>query len=140
MSETKKKYPPKNASTCVVCEDIRTEATGKLILLGVYPGETVNFFKKPTEDNPGLVNLALSLWFRKCSGKFQTRFSVVGPDDTEIVNQTLGEQSVEAGRVMTFAIKIQNAAFTAPGDYAVVVYLDEKEYEFPLYVTYTNED
>ena len=139
MSGPKKKYPPKNAASCIVCEDVRVEASGKLMMIGVYPGETVNFIKQPTEENPGLVNLALSIWFRKVSGEFQTRIAINGPGGAQIIERELGTQTIEAGKIMSLVVRIQNAEFVSHGEYAIVIYLDEKKYDFPLFITYTND-
>jgi len=139
MSGPKRKYPPKNATTCIVCEDIRAEATGKLMMIGVYPGGTINFAKQPTEESPGQLNLALSIWFRKLSGEFQVRIAINGPNGAQIIERELGSQTIEAGKILALTVRIQNAEFVSHGEYEIVIYLDEKTYSFPLFVTFTNE-
>ena len=139
MSETKQKYPPKNATMCIVCEDIRIEVSGKLTMVGVYPGGTINFLKRPTKEIPGQVNLAFSCWFRKGYGTFETRFAIIGPTDEKIIDLQLGSQTVEAGKVMVLNLKFQNAVFVTDGEYKIITYLNDRQYEYPLLVTWPND-
>jgi hypothetical protein len=140
MNNESIKYPPKGSAKFIVCEDVRAEVNGKLVMVGVYPGETINFFRKPTPDHPGRVNLALSFWMRGGRGTFETKLRIICPDgDTLIERQLQPPQTAEEGKIMTFILAARNAEFKRDGKYKVVVSLNDRDYEFPLFVTYTNE-
>ncbi len=138
MSKKGLKYPAKSAGTCIVCEDIRTEVTGKLIMIGVYPGETIRFFSKPTDENPGRLNMAISFWFRGARGEFLTKISVTDPQGEKIVDRELGTQNVEDGKVMSFVVGVQGAEFHSHGKFQISLSLNDRIYEFPLIVTYSD--
>lgn len=130
----KEKLPSQKNASCIVCEDVRIEASGKYILIGAYPGETIRFFSKVSEENPGVLPLAFCFWFRDCRGVFDIEFALYDPNGDEIFERKLGERTVEDGQVMSLVIGFRNAQFKFEGKHRIALTVGGKLFEFPLFV------
>jgi len=74
---------PIDVETVVLCDDIRQEANGKFLLIGVYGGNIV------VPSFPANLNLAVwILGHAATSGKVQVRLRVVGPQETVLQEGT----------------------------------------------------
>jgi hypothetical protein len=67
---------PINVETVVLCDDIRQEANGKFLLIGVYGGNVV------IPSFPANLNLAVWMFgYTEKSGKIELRLRIVGPQE-----------------------------------------------------------
>jgi hypothetical protein len=135
MAKTKTKYPRKHDATCIVCEDIRVEKSDKLILIGVYPANGVNFKKSISQDEPGQINLAFCFWFHNCLGEVKVDVAIRNQKDESMGGVDLGKQAIEKGKSFTIRLPPKALSFTDVGIHKIIVTLDSREYEFPLMVT-----
>lgn len=104
----------------LLCEDIRQEATGNFILVGV-----VNFLRVPQFP---VVALKLNVFNRWTAGvgQFTESVRLVGPDQTTVLRKgevkfALKDPSLQATNVTVFG----QVEFKGPGNYFVEVLVDD---------------
>lgn len=104
----------------LLCEDIRQEATGNFILVGV-----VNFLRVPKFP---VVALKLNVFNRWTAGvgQFTESVRLIGPDQTTVLRKgevkfALKDPSLQATNVTVFG----QVEFKGPGNYYVEVLVDD---------------
>ena len=116
-----------------MCEDIRQEATGNLILIGV-----LNFIRVPQVPVTAGRLLVFNRWTAGF-GDFNQSIRLLAPDQTTVLGKndvkfSLPDPGAHAINVAVFG----NVTFNAPGNYFVEVLVDDVmklRYPLPLIVT-----
>ena len=117
----------------LVCEDIRQEATGNFILIGV-----LNFIRVPQLPVTAGRLLVFNRWTAGF-GEFSQSIRLLAPDQTTLLGKndvkfSLPDPSAHTINVAVFG----NVTFNAPGNYFIEVLVDEVmklRYPLPLIVT-----
>jgi hypothetical protein len=114
----------------VLCDDVRREDNGKLILVGLFAEMSVSQFPYRCPL------LCVANKWGKGQGEFHQRTRVVTPDDDVLIEDRMQEFELEdldsSHVVVTF---FRNVRFPHPGRYAVEVLLDgELKQRYPIHV------
>lgn len=107
----------------IVCEFVRTENSGKLILIGVFPSEIL------VADFP--LNLALTLYIPleiAELGEVKGELRVLAPNDAQLVRAEVDIRSAQKGRaaLVTPNLPLQ---LQAPGFYKFQIRISGGEWE-----------
>lgn len=128
MSET---IPP-DLQACLLCEDVRQEANGSFLLVGVLGGIAV----------PALPVTAqkLLLFTRWCCGvgRFRATYRFLLPDSTSVISTSHGSLELRTAEDhLTQVTVFANVQFQQEGTYWVEVMLDDAlklRFPFPVRV------
>jgi Family of unknown function (DUF6941) len=105
----------------ILCDDIRTEITGKELFIGVY-ANGITFFGPP----PGmLMQLCFRIEYEKASeDKLRTlRLQLISPYATPLIDTT-GEVQEKTGSRLIVNIQQRNLVITEAGTYTIMIGLD----------------
>ena len=111
-----------NLQFSVLCDDVRREDNGKLMLLGLF--ETINAKEFPAKHRTLFV---VNRWC-KGEGAFTQKIRIVDPKDGSIIFQT-DEQPFELLNIdshHTLISRFDNLLFKTPGKYWLEVLLDKE--------------
>jgi hypothetical protein len=106
----------------VLCDDVRFENNGKLLLIGVY-SDVVQVVKLPLQ----MRSLGLAIKAKVLStGRFPFSVSVADPQGNQVLDAN-GELNYEgeAGRIIWFPVVMGPALLTTEGPYAVRISLGD---------------
>ena len=106
----------------VLCDDVRFENNGKLLLIGVY-SDLVQVVNLPLQMRS--IGLAIKARVREV-GKFQFSVSVADPQGNKLLDAN-GELNYEgeAGRTIWFPVVMGPALLTIEGSYTVRIALGD---------------
>jgi hypothetical protein len=117
----------------LVCEDIRQEATGNFILIGV-----LNFIRVPQVPVTAGRLLVFNRWTAGF-GDFNQSIRLLAPDQTTVLAKNEVKFSLPDPAAHTVNVAVfGNVTFNAPGNYFVEVLVDDVmklRYPLPLIVT-----
>jgi hypothetical protein len=118
----------------VLCEDARQEASGKSMLIGVYPGEIIVVHKPATPEGTNAVaalkSVCLVLFVAGGVGRFDAGIRIGSPDGTSAFEQSVGVVTLEEHRTVTIVGQMQPCLVKAFGVHAVTLSLDGHAYPF----------
>ena len=133
MSEKKSAPLPADVKF-LLCEDVRSENTGKLLIVGLYPGEVVLMNDpKPVEGLDAvsaIASLALVFIARKGLGRFESNFEITAPDGRRVAEAQGSVVELVEGRGATAIAIFRPFAVLAFGEHQIRLRLDETPYEF----------
>ncbi|HEX9690218.1 MAG TPA: hypothetical protein VGB47_14220 [Thermoanaerobaculia bacterium] len=120
--ETTSEIPPIAFEALVICDDVRFENNGKLLLIGVY-SDIVQVVKLPLQMRSiGLAIKAKVL----ATGRFPFSVSVADPQGNKLLDAS-GELNYEGepGRTIWFPVVMGPALLTIEGSYDVSISLGD---------------
>lgn len=92
-----------NIDYCLVCEGIRPEPGGKLTILGFYA--PIPFVDVGLESQDEVIaSFTFLLGFGKVSGEFAVNTSILGPDKSIVVEDSLGTLYFKEGYSRTHLV------------------------------------
>jgi hypothetical protein len=117
----------------LVCEDVRQEATGNFILIGV-----LNFIRVPQVPITAGRLLVFNRWTAGF-GDFVQSVRLLGPDQTTVLSKNEVKFSLPDPAAHTINVAVfGNVTFTAPGNYFVEVLVDDvMKLRYPLALVVT---
>lgn len=128
----------------LLCEDVRHEATGKLLIVGLYPGEHVVVHKaervQGIDAEAVLPSLCLLFISDKGSGKFTSRFEITAPDGQAVANGEGGEVDLGEGKSATSCAMFRPFPVLAFGEHRVRMQLNETTYEYSFDIRRASEE
>lgn len=118
----------------VLCDDARREASGKSLLVGVYPGEIVVVHNPQTPEGTNaaaaLKSICLVFFVAGGVGSFSASVRIVAPDGSVGFDQVVGNVTLEKGGTATIVGQIQPFLVQAFGVHTVTLALDGHAYRF----------
>lgn len=133
----------KNLTTAkfFLAEDIRMEAGGKPILLGLYANDviTVDLPKDAPEASPDhpllLQEVAILSTFPEANGKFSGTLSMTDPSGKVILDTGPTEFKTDSYGYLNIASRFRPLAIEKFGQYIFNVTLDESQFEYKFEIT-----
>jgi hypothetical protein len=133
MSEMKSAPLPADVKF-LLCEDVRSENTGKLLIVGLYPGELVLMNDpKPVEGIDAvsaIASLALLFMARRGLGRFESNFEITAPDGRRVAEAQGGMVELLEGKGATAIAIFRPFPVLAFGEHRIRLRLDATPYEF----------
>ena len=118
----------------LVCDEIRREASGKLLMVGFYPGEIVILNEAIPDKARKTVGAAQSIAMvfvaSQGVGEFDGRLKIVAPNNMTVFDQSVGTVALEVNKTATVAAIIRPFPVFAFGEHNVSLFLDEKVFTF----------
>lgn len=124
------KYPTRKNTNFILAEEVRPEASKKLILLGVYSGGFIRVYKKPTDREPANLRLSFLFMFRDGEGEFNTKVQIMDPDGEELGTWDTGRVKKMPKSSLTVGFGLIGPNFKKLGTYKVIANLNDREYVF----------
>jgi hypothetical protein len=119
----------------ILCEDVRNEASGKLMLTGVYPGDSIKLVQNVATPPPGTIavlpRLAIAIFVKAgYDAHAQIHATIKAPSGQELLSSTMGDGELMKGQAATLIL--QGGAFVVPGlgTYKVEIKLNDEVHEF----------
>jgi hypothetical protein len=118
----------------ILCDDARQEIAGKTTLVGVFPGEIIVVHgPRPPEDSKAVAaisSVCLVFFIAGGAGEFTTTLRISAPDDTSILDQTVGNVLLKDGDTATVVGQIRPFLVRAFGVHKATLSMDGREYRF----------
>jgi len=124
----------------LIAEDIRPEASGKMVILGLFPDDIIIFVKPVSPENitpekPHVIEkLYILLNVTNLSEKtHKFKAKIIDPDGKPYQeNIELGEAFIKSGSSHTLLIKLQPFVVQTFGIYTCVFNVNNKSFKFPF--------
>jgi hypothetical protein len=128
-------FPTLSACKFLLCDDVRSEHDGKIMLWGWYPDNQILCHppSAPLPDNNVflLSGISFVIALMDGEGEFALRMVLRGPPDgKEFFDQPAGQARKERRRPHTFTFRFAPFAHSSFGQFTVVLYLGDRPYEF----------
>jgi hypothetical protein len=133
-----KKSATKLRAKFMLCEDARPEASGKISFLGAYVGEKIIVFSQKNKLPKGLKAvavfgpLAIVVTVSGKRGKYQSRFALIAPDGTTMLEGTLGTMEIPKDGAASLIAKISQMIVPRWGTFTARFVLGQQTLEFPF--------
>jgi hypothetical protein len=128
----------------LLCEDVRHEKTGKLLIVGLYPGERVVVHKaervQGIDAEAVIPSLCLLFISDRGSGKFDSRFEITAPDGRAVANGEGGEVDLGEGKSATVCAVFRPFPVLSFGEHRVRMQLDETAYEYAFDIRQASDE
>ncbi len=134
MSE--KKYP--ESAKFLLAEDIRMDAGGKPIVLGLYVNDMIlvdlpDNTPEPSASQPIILpEMAVLASFPDTNGTFSGTLSIIDPAGKIVLQTGAGEFQTESTGILNIVSKFRPFAVENFGQFNFTVELDGKIFEFPF--------
>jgi hypothetical protein len=123
-----KKLPDINSFEFILCDDARAEPGDKITILGFYAGRDINFSVSAPPVH--MQSLTFIYLFRSGEGDFDTKFSVIAPDNSLLVPETKMDNVHKVpGIAASVVIGFRPFVFNMPGKYIARLNLDGTTYD-----------
>ena len=127
-----------------LCEDIRQEINGKVMLIGLYPDDTLVFNTPETtlinQKEVALVfipKLQILLNISDFEGDVEVSGYFMQPGNAaQTPLNSLGKAAIPKGKSHNFILDISNFPAVGPGTYTFLAKVNEEEYLFPIHIIY----
>lgn len=133
MAESKT-FPAAQDVKFILCEDVRREHTGKLLVIGLYPGEQVVMHRpKPIAETAGVAaidSLVLLFIARNGLGEFAGRLAIEGPNGEPVLNGPMQKVELRESASGTLIAGFKPFPVRQFGHHRVTLFLDERPYCF----------
>lgn len=133
----RRKYPKREDSTLLICEQARPEVNSKISLLGLY-GDEIVFHPKPGQKAPySVASLAFIVLLRGGAGTFNVSFSITGPNDSVFIPESkMEEHTIQSEQSATWiVVHISGPKFQEFGAYTFRLKLERRLYEYDFKVS-----
>ncbi len=127
-----------------LCEDVRQESNGKVILIGLYPDNTI-IVSRPDKvviqdkevELTILAKLQIMLNISEFEGEVTVsgRFSQPG-NSIQSGEQPIGNVVIPKGKSHNFVMDVSNFPAVGAGEYSFIATVNGEEFKFPIIIEY----
>lgn len=125
-----KQYPSEIDVTFIVADDIRSESTGQLVIVGMTPGRVIRPEGLAKHNEAVMPSLCFAFILTNIKGSFKLRADIRDPQGRQLIGEDDQVRDVNAtGTVDTISMLFPFRPFTVMlGDYTFTISLDDRQY------------
>lgn len=123
----------------LIAEEVRPEASGKMTLLGLFPGDTIILHKGerpegvPENAPAGLEKLTIMATISDTEGTYKVKGKIVDPSG-KFKELELGEATIQKGFSHSAIIELKPFLIKQPGIFHFEYIVGKKKFDFPFEV------
>lgn len=127
-----------------LCEDVRQESNGKIILIGLYPDDTIVvnrpdkvIIQEKEVELTILSKLQIMLTISEFEGEVTVtgRFAQPG-NSIQSAEQDIGKVIIPKGKSHNFIVDVSNFPAVGNGVYTFIATVNGQEFNFPIIIEY----